>query len=207
VLQPNYRGSAGSSWMFPTEDEWAYRKMADDVTDATKTIVASGLVDRSRVAIMGTDFGGFLALSGAAYEPGLYRCCVAVSATPDWAKHIADFKSSKYSGSWFTRMVRKLGDPGKDPEKWDAISPLRHADQIRAPLFYAMGEYDPSIDLSTMKDLASIVERNHVPVVSKTYINEASGVRHLRNKVDLYTRIEAFFGKYLSPVNATAGTP
>jgi dienelactone hydrolase len=199
VLQPNYRGSTGSSWMFPTEDEWAFRKMHEDVTDATKTIVASGLVDPKRVAIMGTNFGGFLALCGAAFEPELYRCSVAISATPDWARNIADFKRSKYSGPWFSRMVRKLGDPDKDPEKWDAISPLRHADKIRGPVFYAMGEYDASIDLSTMKDLASAVERNHLSVESKTYVNEGGGVRHLRNQVDLYTRIEAFLAKNLVP--------
>jgi dipeptidyl aminopeptidase/acylaminoacyl peptidase len=198
VLQPNYRGSTGSSWMFPTDDEWAYRKMHEDVTDATKAFAASGLVDRNRVAIMGTNFGGFLALSGAAYEPGLYRCCVAISATPDWARNISDFKRSKFSDAWFTRMVRKLGDPKKDPEKWDAISPLRHADQIRGPVFYATGEYDDSIDLSGMKDLASAVERNHLQVESKTYANEASGVRHLSNKVDLYSRIEAFLTKNLT---------
>ncbi len=199
VMQPNYRGSTGSSWMFPTDDEWAFRKMHEDVTDATKTIVASGLVDPKRVAIMGTDFGGFLALSGAAYEPGLYRCVVAISAVPDWAKLIADYKYNKYSNAYFSRMVLKLGDPSKNPEKWDAISPLQHADQIRAAVFYATGEYDAPMAISGMKDLGSTVERNHIPVESMSFLNEASGVRHLRNKVDLYSHIEAFLAKNMVP--------
>jgi pimeloyl-ACP methyl ester carboxylesterase len=200
VLQPNYRGGwAGSSWMFPIEDEWAFRKMADDVTDATKTIIGSGLVDRNRVAIMGTDFGGYVALSGAAFEPGLYRCAVAISAVADWAKLIEDYRHNKFSGPYFTRMVLKLGDPKTDPEKWDAISPLRHADQIRCPVFVAWGEYDAPMTIIGMKDLASTVEKNHIPVESISFLNEADGVNHLGHKVELYSRIEAFLAKNLGP--------
>jgi dipeptidyl aminopeptidase/acylaminoacyl peptidase len=200
VLQPNYRGAgSGTSWMFPTEDEWAFRKMADDVTDATKTIIASGLIDRNRVAIMGTDFGGYIALSGAAFEPGLFRCAVAVSAVADWGKLIDDYRHNKFSGPYFTRMVYKLGDPKADPEKWDAISPLRHADQIRCPVFVAWGEYDSPLNISGMKDLASTVERNHIATESVSFLNEAEGVRHIGHKVELYTRIEAFLAKNLAP--------
>jgi dipeptidyl aminopeptidase/acylaminoacyl peptidase len=199
VMQPNYRGSEGSSWMFPTDDEWAYRKMHEDVTDATKAMVASGLIDPKRVAIMGTSFGGFLALSGAAYEPDLYRCAVAISAVSDWSKLIADYRYNKYSNAYFSRMVYKLGDPSKDPEKWDAISPLHHADKIRAAVFIANGEYDAPTAIRCSKELASIVSRNNIPVETVSFQNEADGVRHLRNKIELYTRIEAFLAKNLAP--------
>jgi dipeptidyl aminopeptidase/acylaminoacyl peptidase len=183
--------------MFPTADEWAYRKMHEDVTQATKTIVASGLVDPHRVAILGTDFGGFLALSGAAYEPQLYRCAVAISPVADWGRLIADQRSNKYQDAYFTRMTLKLGDPSQDPAKWDAIAPLRHAADIRAALFVSTSEYDSSMLVSGAKDIASAAEHNHVPVETASYIDEAVGVRHLSNKVDLYSRIEAFLGKNL----------
>ncbi len=199
VMQPNYRGSPGSSWMFPTDDEWAFQKMHEDVTDATKAMVASGLIDPKRVAIMGTSFGGFLALSGAAYEPELYRCAVAISAVSDWSKLIADYQYDKYSNAYFSRMVYKLGDPSKDPEKWNAISPLHHAKEIRAAIFIANGEYDAPTAISCSKELASIVSRNNIPVETVSFQNEANGVRHLRNKVELYTRIEVFLAKNLAP--------
>ncbi len=198
VLQPNVRGEAGSSWMFPSTAEWDFAKMHEDVTDATKALIASGLVDANRVAIMGTQFGGFLALSGAAYDPDLYRCAISISGVADWGKTIADYRSSKYSGAFFSRMVAKMGDPAKDPEKWDAIAPLRHASQIRAAIFVANGEYDASIDIGATKELASIASRNHVPVETVTYTNEAGGVRHLNNKVDLYTKIEEFLAKNMT---------
>ncbi len=206
VLQPNYRGSAGYTGLFPEEDEWAFHKMHDDVTAATKALISSGLVDSNRVAIVGTSFGGFLALSGVAYEPGLYRCAVAISAVYDWGRMIANYKHDEYSDPYYARMVRKLGDPKKDPAKWDAIAPLRHADQIRVPVFLARGEYDASVNISESKDLASALERNHVPVESVSFVNESDGVHHLGHQVELYTRIEAFLAKYLMPANA-AGSP
>jgi dienelactone hydrolase len=211
VLQPNHRGSAGYSWMFPLEDEWAFRKMHEDVTEATKTMLASGLVDRTRVAIMGTGFGGFLALSGAAYEPSLYRCVVAVSPVSDWGRLIADYKHDKFFDPFYSRIVRKMGDPGKDPEKWDAIAPLRHADQIRAPGLIAMGEYDPPMDLVGSKNVASAMERNHVPVETMSFWDEAGGPRRLADIVELQTHLETFLAKYLKPVGpaifAPAATP
>jgi dipeptidyl aminopeptidase/acylaminoacyl peptidase len=184
--------------MLPTDDEWAYRKMHDDVTDATKALIASGLVDRKRVAIMGTSFGGFLALSGAAYEPDLYRCAIAISAVADWGKLIADYRYNKYSNPYFSRMVYKLGDPSKNAEKWDAIAPSRQADNIHAAIFIANGEYDAPTAINGTKELASIVSRNHIPVETISFQNEADGVRHLRNKVELYSRIEAFLAKNLA---------
>jgi len=82
--------------MYPKEDEWAFRKMHEDVTDAANDLIASGLVDRNRVAIMGTGFGGYLALCGVAFEPSLYRCAVAISAHYDWGKLIEEAAYSKY---------------------------------------------------------------------------------------------------------------
>lgn len=54
VLQPNYRGSTGYDWGFTREELFDFRKMHDDVTDAVKTLVAGGMVDSRRMAIMGS---------------------------------------------------------------------------------------------------------------------------------------------------------
>lgn len=200
VLRPNHRGSAGTSWMFPTADEYAFRKMHEDVTEATKTLIASGLVDPNRVGIIGTGFGGFLALSGAAYEPSLYKCVAALAPTPDWGRLIADQRYNKFSGPFFGRMSRKLGDPDRDPEKWDAIAPLRHAGQIRAATFVSTGEFETSINTSGNKQIVSIVEGNHVPAESIYFVNDGGSPAKIEHRVELFTRLEAFLAKNLAGI-------
>jgi dienelactone hydrolase len=202
VLQPNYRGSAGCSWMYPTEDEWAFRKMHEDVTDATKALIASGLVDRNRVAIMGHVFGGYLALCGVAFEPSLYRCAVAVSTNCDWARLIKDQQYNKYSNPFYLRMLLKLGDPDKEAAKFDAMSPLNHANDIRVPVLATYGEYEQTVEINAVKDLISTVQKKGIAADTIRFADEEYAVRYLDHRVELYQRIEAFLAK-----NLGAGTP
>lgn len=197
VLQPNYRGSAGYGWMFPLEDEWDFAKMQEDVADATKTLAGSGLVDRNRIAIMGTEFGGYLALAASAYEPALYRCAIAISPVCDWARYIDEEAFSKRANERYNRLVHKLGDPKSHPEKFDRLSPLRHAGSIKAAVLVTYGEYDAPVKIAQAKDLVSAVRHNQVPAESISFTNEQTGVRHLSHKVELYSRIESFLAEHL----------
>ena len=198
VLQPNYRGSPGYNWMFPEEDEWDFRKMHNDVTDATKTMIASGLIDSGRIAIMGGSFGGYLAVSGVVNEPALYRCAVTMAGVFDWEQLIKDKKYNKYESPTYGRMLRKLGDPKQQPEKFDSISPGRHADQIRVPVFVSGGKDDQTVEIEQSKTLISALNRFKVP--HETYIvsEEGHGMAHFDKRVELYTRIESFLAKNLA---------
>jgi dipeptidyl aminopeptidase/acylaminoacyl peptidase len=208
VLQPNYRGSEGYDWMFSPEDRWDFRKMHDDVTDATKAMIESKLIDGSRVAIMGASFGGYLAISGVVNEPDLYRCAVTIAGVFDWADMIKDRKFDQFDNPSYGRLLRKLGDPAGQPEKFDAIAPGRHVDRIRVPVFVSHGRDDPVADISQSKHLVSELEKHHVPYESLLVSEEGHGMGHLKNEVELYTRIEAFLAKYLAPATAVpAGAP
>jgi dienelactone hydrolase len=207
VLQPNYRGSLSYSGLFPKEDEWDFHKMHEDVTEATKTLIATGLVDRNRVAIFGSRFGGFLAMSGVAFEPGLYRCAAAVSPVLDWATVLSDQKYFEHESATYTRLRKKLGDPKTEHEKFSAIAPGRHVDTIQTPVFIINGEYDLSVNLSEAKDLVSALKRRNIAAEILTFANEGEGIEHLDHKVEMYQRLEAFLAKNLAPVAATAASP
>jgi len=208
VLKPNYRGSNGYNWMFPEADKYDFRKMHDDVTDATKTLIASGYIDGRRVAIMGGSFGGYLAISGVVNEPTLYRCAVTIAGVFDWEKQLKDKKYDQYESPAYGYLKRRLGDPRKNREKFDAISPGRHADQIRVPVFVSAGKEDRTVEYEQSRSLISALEKNHVPYEKLIVGGEGHGMAHLDNQVELYTRIEAFLDKYLKPVQpAVAATP
>ena len=199
VLQPNYRGSIGYGWMFPAADEWDFLKMHDDVTDATKTLVASGLIDKNRVGIMGASFGGYLAISGVAHEPDLYRCAVTNAGVFDWALQVESKKYDQYDNPSFGRLMKKLGDPKKDSEKFAAISPINFVDKIRVPVFVAGGKEDQTVEIQQSKRLVSALDKYNVPYEKLFIGGEAHGMAYLKDRVELYDRIIAFLDKNLMP--------
>ena len=210
VLQPNHRGTPGYGWMFPPEDAQALNKMQEDVIDAVKALSASGLVDGSRMAIVGFQFGASLAASAIAHEPSVFRCAVAVSGTYDWAEviqssHFYQETAQPYYAEAVRTALDRLGDPRKNPERFDAISPLRQAGQIRTPLYLAYGEYASGETIAQAKSLKSALTRNNIPCELQSFRDESWGIRHLRNRLELYEHIEAFLAKHLTPSPPAAG--
>ena len=201
VLQPNYRGSPGYGWMFPEEDDYAFLKMHDDVTAATKTALASGYIDPHRVAIMGGSFGAYLALCGVTHEPDLYRCAVTIAGVFDWRQMLRQEKFYQYDLPYYARLLRKLGDPNKDPARFDAISPVRMVNKIRVPVFVAHGKDDFVADIEQSKQLVAELSKYNVPHETLFVGGEGHGMAHLDAEVELYERIEAFLAKNLQATN------
>lgn len=199
VLQVNYRGSTGYNWMFPPADLWDFQKMHRDVTDAAHMLAKSGLVDANRMAIMGTSFGGYLALCGAAFETGRYRCAIAIAGVFDWAQAIEQMKSVEHENPAYSVFVRALGDPRANPARFDAISPLRHLEQVRIPVFVAHGRDDTVADFRGSRDLIAGLAKNAIPHESLIVAREGHGMSYTKNQVELYSRIEAFLARYLAP--------
>jgi dipeptidyl aminopeptidase/acylaminoacyl peptidase len=204
VLQPNYRGSTGYGWMYSSDDNWAFRKMHDDVTDAVKTLVKAGLVDPSRLAIMGTSFGGYLAMCGAAFEPDLYRCAITISGVFDWEQAIREKKYDQYDTGVYGILLRNLGNPKASRDEFDRISPLRHIDTVKIPVFVAHGKDDEVAAVEESRALIAQLGTNHVPFESLLVSGEGHGMSNVENQVELYTRVEAFLDKYLKPAQPVA---
>ncbi|HEY4989513.1 MAG TPA: prolyl oligopeptidase family serine peptidase, partial [Opitutaceae bacterium] len=197
VLKPNYRASPGYQWMFPGKDRWDFVKMSHDVTDATRAMITSGLVDPARIAIMGGSFGGYLTLKGLVDEPGLYRCGVAISGVYDWEQLISDKKYdyTQFDSPEYGMLMRHLGDPRTETAKFDEIAPVRHVDRIHVPVFVSHGGQDYNVDIGQSTRLISELKKHDVPYESYIVGNEGHGMYYFANRVEQYARIEAFLQK------------
>ncbi|HVT72348.1 MAG TPA: alpha/beta fold hydrolase [Lacunisphaera sp.] len=197
VLQPNYRGSTGYGWMFPESEDWDYVKMAEDVTDATRMLVRAGLVDGKRVGILGTSFGGYLALQCATSEPDLFKCSAAITGIFDWEQLINDNAYNRYTNPQYGRWVRKLGDPDRDKAKFEAISPLRHVNRLHGAVFTAIGREDSEPIRAQTRSLDSELEKNHVPHETVTLSGVGRSMYYVKNRVEVYSRLESFLAQNL----------
>lgn len=197
VLQPNYRGTPGTNWMFPEADQWDFVKMHDDVSRATKTALKTKLFDPNRVAIVGEQFGAYLALSGGVHEPDLYACVVGMDGRYDMVEVMRELRFNLHSSGAVSRLNYKLGEPGKNRDKFRRISPINFVDQMKAPMLVTQGRDNPSLHRLESRRLISALKKANVPHDSIFTEREGWGEFDLENRMEVMAKIEEFLAKNL----------
>lgn len=202
VVQLNYRGSGGYGQAFEDRGhgEWG-GKMQDDLTDVTHWVAEQGYADPSRICIYGGSYGGYASLMGVAKEPDLYKCAVGYVGVYDldMMYHEGDI-SERESGKRFLRRTI-----GTDETQLRARSPTVLADRIKAPVFLAAGLKDvraPSKHTTAMRD--ALKAAGHPAEVVILQPDEMHGFYGEDAQLNLYTKMLAFFDKYIGPGSRAA---
>jgi dipeptidyl aminopeptidase/acylaminoacyl peptidase len=144
VLKPNYRGSTTTlTFKEAGYGEWG-RKMQTDLSDGVRYLAKEGIIDPARVCIVGGSYGGYAALAGVTIDHGVYRCAVSVAGVSDLKRMLAWEREGegggKHIGSRFWDRYMAVTGPG-DPAL-DAISPIKHIDQVDVPVLLIHGKDD-----------------------------------------------------------------
>ena len=196
VLQVNYRGSTGYGKAFWQAGfkQWG-RRMQDDVTDGVLWAVEQGIADRSRLAIYGGSYGGYSALAGAAFTPDLYACAVSYVGPSNLFTLLESIPP--YWKPFIEMEYEEIGDPSKDKELLEAVSPVFHAENIKIPLFVAQGANDPRVNKAESDQIVEAVRKAGKDVVYMVKDNEGHGFHNEENRFDFYRTLEEFFKKHL----------
>jgi dipeptidyl aminopeptidase/acylaminoacyl peptidase len=148
VLQPQFRGSAGFG------DDWyrangfkSWRVAIGDVADAGRWLVAQGIADPKRLAIIGWSYGGYAALQSAATAPDLFKAVVAIAPVTDLALLKAE------SDGWTDNALNR-DFIGSGPEIREG-SPAQNADKIKAPVLLVHGTLDANVGYAQSTLMAS----------------------------------------------------
>lgn len=196
VLQVNYRGSTGygKAFLQASFGQWGLA-MQDDLTDAVRWAVDSGLADPARVAIYGASYGGYATLSGITKEPELFACAVSyvgVSNIFTWLEAFPPYWEP------LRAMVHEMiGDPERDAERLKATSPIFHVDRIRCPLLVAQGANDPRVRKSESDQIVAALRARGVEVEYLVKDNEGHGFENEENQFDFYRAMEGFLARHL----------
>ncbi len=195
-VQVNYRGSTGYGKAFVNAGnrEWGGR-MQDDLTDAVRHVIAKGWADPERIGIYGGSYGGYAALAGAAFTPGLYRCAVDIvgpsnirtlieTIPPYWAPMIAQFHT-------------RVGDPEKDASFLWSRSPLSRAADIRTPLLIAQGANDPRVKQAESEQIVAALRAAGVEHEYLLFPDEGHGFAKPENRLKFYAAAERFLARHL----------
>lgn len=196
-LQLNYRGSAGfgKAHLHAGDREWG-AKMQDDLTDGVRWAIAEGVADPARVAIYGGSYGGYAALAGAAFTPGVYRCAIDVVGPSNLITLI------KSIPPYWEPMKRifdlRVGSVETEEEFLKSRSPLFHVDKIDIPLLIAQGAHDPRVKQSESEQIVEALRAKGKPVEYLLYPDEGHGFVKPANRLDFYAKAEAFLARHLA---------
>jgi dipeptidyl aminopeptidase/acylaminoacyl peptidase len=194
VLQINFRGSTGygSRHRRLGYKQWGLA-MQDDITDATRWMIAEGIADPARIGIYGASYGGYAALMALVATPDLFRAGASFAGVSDILEMLDD--DEHYICSDFNTPM--VGDDWKDRDQLAATSPARHADRIRAPVLIAHGTEDPIVHVKQAHLMIDAIEAADGQVEYALYEGEVHGFIDERNQIDFYTKLATFFERNL----------
>ena len=199
VLQVNYRGSTGFGKAFTHAAEHEFAgKMHDDLIDGVEWLVGQGIADRARIGIYGGSYGGYAALVGASFTPGVFAAAVSMvgpSSLVTLVRSFPPYWRPLLASTWF----RYVGDP-EDPEQLadlEARSPLNRVNDIAAPLLVIQGANDPRVTKAESDQIVEALRARGVAVEYLVKDDEGHGFVKPENRLEAYGAIERFFARHL----------
>ena len=194
VLSPNYRGSTGYGKKFREANRFVMGNLdLADCVSGTDFLVERGVVDPSRVAVMGASFGGYLTMCSLTKYPDYWTCGAALVPFLNW---FTEIKNEREDLRYWD--LQNMGDPEKDKERLREVSPIFFIEKIKSPVLIIAGANDPRCPLEESVQAKEELEKLGKTVELRAYMDEGHGFRKMENRVDAYKNTIAFLEKHVS---------
>jgi dipeptidyl aminopeptidase/acylaminoacyl peptidase len=196
VLQVNFRGSTGFGKAYHIAGfKEVGGKVQQDITDGVHWLIQNKTANPKNIAIFGSGFGGFSALYGLSFHPGLYNCAVVQHGLINFFTYIKD--GPPYLKPYANMTYEMVGDPEKDAVELRAISPVFHTDKIKAPLLIFQGAKDLRVNISELNQFVRELQKQNGNAKVKYFLkqNERTVFRSEVNRMEMYSEIESFLDK------------
>ncbi|HET9275393.1 MAG TPA: S9 family peptidase [Gemmatimonadales bacterium] len=202
VFDINNRGSSGYGKTFFALDDRKHGEADLGDVVAAKTLLAStGVVDTTRVAVMGGSYGGYMTLAALTLAPDAFTAGVDIFGPANWIRTIRSVPP------WWTAqkdaLYAEMGDPHTDTLRLQRVSPLFHADRIRRPLIVLQGANDPRVLQRESDDIVAAVRKNGVPVEYIVFPDEGHGFSKRENQLRGYRAVRDFLDRYVAKAPGT----
>jgi dipeptidyl aminopeptidase/acylaminoacyl peptidase len=196
VFAINNRGSSGYGKTFYAMDDRKHGE-ADlgDVVASKRMLIATGYVDPARIGIVGGSYGGYMTLAALTLQPDAFKAGVDLFGISNWSRTLTNIPA--WWGSFKDALYAEMGDPKTDSARLHRISPLFHADRIKAPLMVLQGANDPRVLKVESDEIVAAARRNGVPVEYVVFPDEGHGFVKKQNEISGYSRMIGFLDKYL----------
>ncbi len=201
VIQPEYRGAMGFGYdhLVASYKQWGLA-MQDDLTDAVKHLVATGVAKADKVCIAGGSYGGYAVAMGLVKDPDLYKCGInVVGVTASQYMNEVTWTDFSRSKSAERSLLKTVGDPKTDAAILAAGNAVDQAAKIKAPMLMVYGLMDQRVPLINGERMRDALQKHGKKYEWVVYKDEGHGFLRQENRIDYYKRMEKFLAENLGP--------
>ena len=201
VLQVNYRGWTGYGRAFRELAVGEYAgTMHDDLIDAVRWAVSTGVADPARVAIYGASYGGYASLVGMTFTPQEFACGVAIVGISNLVTFYETVPPYWQLGV-MPLFHKYVGDPTRpeDRRRLEAKSPLFRAHEVQRPLLIIHGARDVRVNVRESEQMVAALQQAGKDVRFVVFPDEghSRSYGNWRNAIRHYTEVEDFLARCL----------
>ncbi|MFN8379487.1 MAG: S9 family peptidase [Anaerolineae bacterium] len=176
VLQVNHRGGTGYGKAYKDLHRlnWGVYDVIDAASGA-QHLVDEGIVDGSKLVILGGSAGGYTVLQSLVDKPGFWKAGVCLYGISNQFTLVSETDLDWKFESRYSEML--LGALPEAAERYRDRSPLFHAEKISDPVILFQGEDDNVVPRSQADSIVVELKKQGVPYEYIVYPGEGHGWR------------------------------
>ena len=186
----------------PTHEGTPMADLAKTVLPGVNKVIEMGIADADRLGVMGHSYGGYSTLA-LIVQTKRFKAAVAADGFGDL---ISAYGQMNRDGSAFSTSNQEHGQgalggtPWEFRERYIENSPILYLDRVETPLLIVHGSEDRIVKPFLGDELFVALRRLGKEVVYAKYEGEGHAPASHANRLDLFTRMIAWFDKYLKPL-------
>lgn len=171
VFQPNFRASTGYGHKYTTApgSDFGNGRVQADLIDGVRWLLANGVGDKERLAVMGDSFGGYATLLALTNTPEMFRFGMAMVPPTDFVRVMQTAANGPAMGDEppFSVTLSEMGIDLADAaamQKITAAAPAANAGKVVRPLLILAGGKDQMVDAASITDYVATLQGKGRPV-------------------------------------------
>ncbi len=191
VLQGNPRGSSGRTLAFSNANtnDWGGKDFTD-LMKGVDHVIAMGVADPDRMAVMGGSYGGFMTF-WTVTQTQRFKAAIGHAGISDW-----------YSFFGQTDIPNLLefgfgGLPTATKGTYERWSPIEHAAKVTTPLLITHGENDLRVPIPQADEYYRLLKKLGKTVEFLRYPREGHGIAEPMHRLHLELEQDKWFAEYV----------
>jgi dipeptidyl aminopeptidase/acylaminoacyl peptidase len=192
-VEPNVRGSSGFGRAYEAGDNGKKRLDAfRDIEASARWVSQQPWADKTKLVVYGGSYGGYTTLIALSHWPDIWRAGVDLFG-------VVNLKTFMATTSGVIRQIflAEFGDPDKDGEFLQQISPITDVGKIVDPTFVYAGANDPRVPRSESDLIVKALREKRVASEYMVADNEGHSLSRKATQVEFYARCARFLESYM----------